>query len=236
MHRTDLTDLTDHTAAKLSDARRNQTINAIRLADCAALIRPTRSLPRLTGGTAMNMNANTLNAHILFHTNDILVTPAMARFGPVSYQIAGISSVAVYHRPKLHPVAVTLALAAVALAAFAYFAREEHPDYSLWSAIAAAGALILGVAWQRFRPVLEYHFVMKTAGSETETLATFDGDQVSALREAIESAFHMPRVEVQHIDTIRMEPPDPPPDRRSEDDDFHITRDWVVSNRESASR
>ena len=49
-----------------------------------------------------------MNAHILFRNNDILVTPAMARFGPVSYQISGISSIAVYHRPKLNPIAVTL--------------------------------------------------------------------------------------------------------------------------------
>ena len=178
---------------------------------------------------------NTTNTHVLFHANDILVTPAMARFGPVSYQMANISSVAVYHRPKFNPVAVTLVLAAAALAAFAYFAREEQPDYSLWSTIAAPVALLLGAAWQRFRPVLEYHFVMKAAGNETETVATFDREQVLALREAIESAFHVPRVEVEHIDTIRMEPPDPP-DRRS-DDDFHITRDWVVANhRETASR
>ena len=30
-----------------------------------------------------------MNAHILFRNNDILVTPAMARFGPVSYQMSG---------------------------------------------------------------------------------------------------------------------------------------------------
>ena len=122
------------------------------------------------------------------------MTPALARFGPVSYQVSAISSVAVYHRPKLNPIAVTLMLAAVVLAAFAYFGREQYPDYSLWSAIAAPVALILGVAWQRLRPVLEYRFVMKTAGNETETVTTFDREQVLELREAIESAFQMPRV------------------------------------------
>jgi hypothetical protein len=208
--------------------------NAIRLADCAALIRSDAAAPRLTGGTAMNtINANT-NAHVLFRTHDILVTPAMARFGPVSYQVAAISSVALYHRPKLNPFAVALALAAVALAAFAYFAREEYPDYSLWSTIAAPVALILGVAWQRFRPILEYQFVMRTAGNETETVTSFDRDQVCALREAIETAFHLPRVEVEHIDTIRMEPPEPP--HRHSDEGLHITRDWVVANGDIAPR
>jgi Family of unknown function (DUF6232) len=180
------------------------------------------------------MNANTANAHVLFHSNNIVVTPAMARFGPVSYQMAVISSVAVYHRQKLNPVAVTLALAAAAFAAFAYFTREQYPDYGLWGAIAAPIALLLGVVWQRFRPVLEYQFVMKAAGGETESMTTFDREQVLALREAIESAFHMPRVHVEHIDTIRMEPPEPP-DRRSEEG-LHITRDWVVANADLAPR
>ena len=150
-----------------------------------------------------------MDTQILFHTNDIVVTPAMARFGPVSYQMTGITSVAVYHHPKLNPIAVTLVVAAVALAAFAYLGREQYPDESFWSMIAAPIALILGLAWQRFRPVLEYRLVMKTAGHETETVTTFDREQVLELREAIESAFHMPRVHVEHVDTIRMEPPEP---------------------------
>ena len=133
----------------------------------------------------MNANAST---NILFHAQDILVTPAMARFGAVTYQMSGISSVAVYHRPKLNPIAVTLALAAVALTAFAYLGREQYADYSLWSAIAAPVALILGAIWQRVRPVMEYRLVMRTAGNETETVTTFDRAQVFELRQAIEDA------------------------------------------------
>ncbi len=188
-----------------------------------------------------------MNAHILFRNHDILVTPAMARFGPVSYQMSAISSIAVYHRPKLNPIAVTLVMAAFGLAAFAYFAREQYPDYSLWSAIAAPAALILGIAWQRMRPILEYRLVMKSAGSETETVTTFDREQVFELREAIESAFHMQRgqldmqrgqFDAQHTPTeengaARAEPR--MGDERS-DDGLHITRDWVVANVDLAPR
>ena len=181
-----------------------------------------------------------MNAHILFRNNDILVTPAMARFGPVSYQMSGISSIAVYHRPKLNPIAVTLVMAAFGLAAFAYFGREQQPDYSLWSAIAAPAALILGIAWQRMRPVLEYRLVMKSAGSETETVTTFDREQVFELREAIEGAFHlqqgqfeMQHAPVQENGAVRTEP------RIGDehaDDGLHITRDWVVANVDLAPR
>ncbi|MBX9776320.1 MAG: hypothetical protein K2Y71_18225 [Xanthobacteraceae bacterium] len=174
-----------------------------------------------------------MDTQILYRVNDILVTPAMARFGPVSYQMAGISSVAVFHHQKLNPIAVTTVLAAVALAAFAYLGREQYPDESFWSMIAAPVALILGLAWQRFRPVLEYRLVMKTAGHETETVTTSDGAQVLELRQAIENAFHMPRVHVEHVDTIRVEPPEPP-ERR--DQGLHITRDWVVANADLAPR
>jgi hypothetical protein len=176
-----------------------------------------------------------MDTHILFRSNDIVVTPAMARFGPVSYQMTGVSSVAVYHHPKLNPIAVTLVVAAVALAAFAYFGREQFPDESFWSMIAAPVALVLGLAWQRFRPVLEYRLILKAAGNEIETVTTFDREQVVELRQAIESAFHMPRVHVEHVDTIRMEPPEPPMDHRS-DQGLHITRDWVVANADLAPR
>jgi hypothetical protein len=182
-----------------------------------------------------------MNAHILFRNNDILVTPAMARFGPVSYQMSGISSIAVYHRPKLNPIAVTLVMAAFGLAAFAYFGREQQPDYSLWSAIAAPAALILGIAWQRMRPVLEYRLVMKSAGSETETVTTFDREQVFELREAIESAFHMQQgqLEMQHPPieangAARAEPR--MGDEQRSEDGLHITRDWVVANVDLAPR
>ena len=181
-----------------------------------------------------------MNAHILFRNNDILVTPSMARFGPVSYQMSGISSIAVYHRPKLNPIAVTLVMAAFGLAAFAYFGRERQPDYSLWSAIAAPVALVLGIAWQRMRPVLEYRLVMKAAGSETETVTTFDREQVFELREAIESAFHMqqgqfdvPHAPIEENGAARTEP------RIGDehaDDGLHITRDWVVANVDLAPR
>lgn len=191
-----------------------------------------------------------MNAYILFRTNDILVTPAMARFGAVSYQVAGITSVAVYQRPKLNPIAVTLVVAAVALAAFAYFAREEQPDLSLWSAIAAPAALILGVIWQRIRPVLEYRLVMKTAGGETETITSFDRTRVFELREAIESAFYMQFSQRGETRVAHVEPQvaDQPGDTRSsrveprltdderEERGLHITRDWVVANVDLAPR
>ena len=172
-----------------------------------------------------------MNGHILFRNNDILVTPAMARFGAVSYQMSGISSIAVYHRPKLNPIAVTLMVTAFGLAAFAYFVREQQPDYSLWSAVAAPVALILGAIWQRVRPVMEYRLVMRAAGNESETVTTFDRAQVFELRQAIEDAFHMPRVHVEHVETIRT----PRVDERT-NQDIHITRDWVVANVDLAPR
>ena len=169
---------------------------------------------------------------VLFRTNDILVTPAVVRSGPVSYQVATITSVAVYHRQRLHPLAVTLILAAAAFAAFAYLGREQYPDYSRWSAIAAPVALILGVAWQRFRPVLEYSFVMKTAGGETETITTRDRAQVFELRDAIENAFVL-RTPAEPSGNVRVELPataDTQPD-----DGLLITRDWVVAGTDSAA-
>ncbi len=188
-----------------------------------------------------------MNAHVLFRTDDILVTPAMARFGAVSYQVSGITSVAIQHQPKLNPIAVTLVAAAVALAAFAYLAREPQPDLSLWSAIAAPVALILGMIWQRIRPVLEYRLVMKTAGSETETVTSFDRTQVLELREAIESAFYLQYSQLGETRVANIEPQTAEPHEELHEEaapprveprltdeqpeqGLHITRDWVVAN------
>jgi hypothetical protein len=174
-----------------------------------------------------------MDAQILYRVNDILVTPAVARFGPVSYRVAGITSVAVYHKPKLNPIAVTLVVAGVALAAFAYLAREQQPEYGLYAAIAAPIALIMGVAWQRLRPVLEYRFVIR-AGGENETITTYDREQVFALREAVESAFIMQRPQLTqrpHVEQTSTAPMDPPrPAEKRTEDGFQITRDWVVSH------
>jgi hypothetical protein len=175
-----------------------------------------------------------MNAPILFHTSDIRVTPTTARFGLVTYQIAMISSVAVYQRQRLNPAAVALVLTAVALAAFAWVMRDRYPDYSLWSLITAPIALVVGVALQRLRPVLEYHFMMKSAGGEVETVATFDREQVLALREAFERAFDLQRRPSEWADAVRVESPataDPQPDIG-----LHITRDWLVANAEPATR
>jgi hypothetical protein len=104
----------------------------------------------------------------------------------------------------------------------------------VWSAIASPVALILGVAWQRFRPVLEYSFVMKTAGGETETITTRDREQVFELRGAIETAFLVQRMPGDPSGTVRVE--SPATANGQLDDGLHITRDWVVANPDAASR
>jgi hypothetical protein len=169
-----------------------------------------------------------MNTTILFRSSDVRVTPAAARFGLVTYQIAMVTSVAVYQRQRLNPLAVVLVLAAVAFAAFAWLMREQYPDYSLWSAFAAPVALIIGVALQRFRPVVEYQFVMRCAGGEAETVTTFDREQVLALREAFERAFELRRVLPESADTFRVDSPATADPHANEG--LHITRDWVVAN------
>lgn len=168
-----------------------------------------------------------MSSNALFENDSIVITPAVARFGPVSYQVATIASVAVYHRQKLSPIAVFLVTAAVALMTFAYLGREQYPDYSVWSAIAAPISLVLGVAWQRFRPAMEYSFTMKSTSGEAETVTSRDRDQVFELKEAIEQAFAM-QTPSDRSGTIRVE--SPATANTHPDDVPYITRDWVVAN------
>lgn len=175
-----------------------------------------------------------MDAQVFFHADDVLVTPAVARFGPVSYQVSAISSVAVHHRPRLNPIAVSLVVLALVLGLAAYAGRSHYPDYALWAALAAPAALIAGIAWQRLRPVLEYRFVMRTAGSETETLTTFDQNRAFALKEAIEQAFIMQLPRSQQA--FAAEPLPQQDEPRADSDDLLITRDWLVANPELAPR
>ena len=170
----------------------------------------------------------------LYRTDDILITPTVARFGPVSYQVATISSVAVYHRPRLNPIAITLVLAAAGLGILAYATYGDYPDYSLWATVAAPTALVLGAIWQKVRPVLEYRLVVRTAANETETMATFDRDQAFAVKDAIETAFvrlHQLREQIADIRDDGRSRLDSPTD-----EEFLITRDWVVANPALAPR
>jgi hypothetical protein len=115
-----------------------------------------------------------------------------------------------------------------------YAGYVEWSDYGLWAAVAAPLALVLGAIWQKVRPVLEYRLVMKTAANETETMATFDRAQAFALKDAVESAFRMQRQRRDPIAEMREEArtrTDGP-----SDDEFLITRDWLVANPALAPR
>jgi hypothetical protein len=75
---------------------------------------------------------------------------------------------------------------------------------------------------------------MKTAGSETETMTTFDRDQALELKAALESAFaiqlpqHEPETTIGRGAMTRA-------DERDQDD-LYITRDWIVANADLAPR
>lgn len=175
-----------------------------------------------------------MDTHILFRTDEILVTPTVVRFGPVSYQVATITSVAVHNRQRFNPFAVALVLAAFALAAFGFFGREQYPDYGMWAGIASPVALIAGIALQRFRPVQEYSLVAKTAGNETETITSYDRTQAFDLRDAIENAFLMQRMAVEQPGSVSTAPKSAADEELS--DGLQISRDWQVVNLESATR
>ncbi|MCC6889468.1 MAG: hypothetical protein IT536_13115 [Hyphomicrobiales bacterium] len=176
-----------------------------------------------------------MDEQVFFRSDAVIVTPSVARFGPVSYQVATITSVAVHHRPRLNPIATALVALAVALGIGAYFASTYQPDYALWIALAAPVALVIGVLWQRLRPVLEYRFVMRTAGQETETLTTFDRSHAFELKNAIENAFLIRGATYHEAAPVPLEGPAPPPDE-GPGEGLHITRDWLVANPDLAPR
>lgn len=123
----------------------------------------------------------------LFSSRSVSITPHIARFREVSYQIANIGSVRVLQNRKHHPVAIALSVVAVGAFLFGYnapdAARSEYAYYVTTFALAAA------IAWQVLWPRIEYVLVLKTSSGDVQAYTTTSREHILEVKHAIEDAF-----------------------------------------------
>lgn len=118
-----------------------------------------------------------------FSRNDIRVDGDFARFGSKSYAINKINSVDVrVHQPvsSCLPVVLWIGAAVMTLAAV----RQLSPGFLVTAGLLALGALVM----QRESKRRIYRLFLTTSSSEAQAYESGDGEEVSALRQAIETA------------------------------------------------
>ena len=132
-----------------------------------------------------------LPQELLFEQNDVRITPHVASFGSISYQISSIGSVDVGQRKKRHPVVVVvflLGLGALATAIVASRATGLPDDYFPMAAIGVSvmvAAFLLQFVWPRHLYVL----VLRTSSGDVDALTSHKKKLVSNARQALEQAF-----------------------------------------------
>jgi hypothetical protein len=126
---------------------------------------------------------------VLYSSSTTVITPSVARFGNVSYQIANIGSVGTSVRRKSSAMAIWLVLASLLTFAAAAAMYQESLQYSLGIAFVGLLLLVMGIAWQNKRPALEYRIFLKTSSNDVEEIVTRDGTEAAQLKNAIEEAF-----------------------------------------------
>jgi len=133
-----------------------------------------------------------MQENVLFHDahHEISITPSVARFGAISYQVSNICSAVVSYERKLNGVAIFLFIASLVAALVSYLIYQDlrFQPYIMHGIGTSIALLIASMLWQHIRPRYEYRFVLKTA-SDTHVMVTNDREMVYRLKTAIEEAF-----------------------------------------------
>jgi ABC-type spermidine/putrescine transport system permease subunit I len=120
-------------------------------------------------------------------SNSISITPHIARFFDVSYQMSNIGSVRVVTTKSIHIATVTLAICAgIALyMAFTKTTPEKQPMIFIIAVCLAIATLVC----QLFIIRREYILILKTSSGDIQAYKTTDKAQVFQIKVLIEDGF-----------------------------------------------
>jgi hypothetical protein len=125
---------------------------------------------------------------VIFQSGRISITPTIARFDGVSYQVANIGSVRVLVKPLWHPIAILLYLICVG----AWIAAYNDQPVGKASEAFVVGLLfgVAGALWQRFWPLKEYVLLLKTSSGDVQAYTTRNHDHIVEVKHGLEEAFN----------------------------------------------
>jgi hypothetical protein len=126
----------------------------------------------------------------LFALQDARVTPYIAQFGGISYQIGSISGIRASEGKRLSWLAVFMFFWGVGLfvIAIATSGPEDHATANLPEALDAAGIVFFSFLIQLLFPRRVYNLILRTHGADVEVLASRQRKSILDVKQAVETA------------------------------------------------
>jgi uncharacterized membrane protein YtjA (UPF0391 family) len=112
---------------------------------------------------------------VILKRGSIEITTRIARFGPITFQVSNIGSVATYLDKRFNIFAIILFIVAVLAAFLGFDMNGKHcgePQVAFGVAIAA---LVLAIIIQMFWPRKIFTFVLKTSSNDVHKIISEDG-------------------------------------------------------------
>ena len=126
---------------------------------------------------------------VILKRGAIEITTRIARFGPITFQVCNIGSVATYLDKQFNIIAVILFIVAVLAAFFGFDMNSKHYGEPQVAFGVAITALVLAVIVQMFWPRKIFTFVLKTSSNDVHKIVSEDGAWLESVHAALESAF-----------------------------------------------
>jgi hypothetical protein len=118
---------------------------------------------------------------VIYRSGNVIITPSIARFGRVTYQIANIGSVTIATRRKLRTSVILLFLLGLVLV-FLF-------NINATIAFVGAASIVLACAIQIAWPSKEFTLVLKTSSGDIQAVTSTDSKYIEDLNLSIEDAF-----------------------------------------------
>ena len=129
--------------------------------------------------------------HTLFQSNDVLITPKIASFGNVTFQISNIVNVSLHEARRVNRTAVVIGLIGVLAIGVAVVAYERNAEQSLIAfAVGVVGMLAAFIVQSRW-PLMEFKLTLSLSSGEAHTIVSNDRARSGQLKAAIEEAFSL---------------------------------------------
>ena len=128
--------------------------------------------------------------HTIFHSEDVFITPKLATFGYVTFQVSNITSISLHEARKMSSVSIVLGLIGAAAIVVAVGLYDRFGlDRVYVPGLVGVATLVLALIWQSVWPKKEYSFSLRLASGDHHTIVLNDRERSEQIRQAIEQAF-----------------------------------------------
>jgi hypothetical protein len=131
---------------------------------------------------------------LLFESDGVRISSAVAQFEGDSYQIANISSVRIVRQRKAHPIAITILAVGLAFLAAAFAAHQTDGAPAIRArsseiALTGLGIVLAAGLFQLVWPRRRYVVMLKTPGGDVPAHVVGRRDSAQRIKQALEQAF-----------------------------------------------